>query len=79
MVDAADPDHEQQMAAVERILQDLGSGETPRLLVCNKIDRLAEEDRQRLLSAREGVAVSAREPGSLGPLLRAIENALFLN
>jgi GTP-binding protein HflX len=79
LVDAADPAHEQQAAAVERILQDMELGETPRQLVWNKIDRLAEEDRQRLLSAREGVAISAREPGSLGPLLRAIENALFLN
>jgi GTPase len=79
LVDAADPAHEQQTAAVERILQDMELGETPRLLVWNKIDRLAPEDRQRLLSAREGVAVSARDPGSLGPLLQAIENALFLN
>ena len=79
LVDAADPAHEQQTAAVERILQDMELGETPRLLVWNKIDRLTEEDRQRLLSAREGVAISARDPGSLGPLLRAIENALCLN
>jgi GTP-binding protein HflX len=79
LVDAADPAHEQQAAAVERILNDMELGETPRLLVWNKIDRLAPEDRQRLLSAREGIAVSARDPGSLGPLLRAVENALFLN
>ena len=81
LVDAADPAHEQQAAAVERILQDLGLGETPRLLVLNKIDRLrrggpAAAARRR----REGIAVSARDPGSLGPLLRRpIENALFLN
>jgi GTP-binding protein HflX len=79
LVDAADPAHEQQAAAVERILNDMELGETPRLLVWNKIDRLAPEDRQRLLSAREGIAVSARDPGSLGPLLRVVENALFLN
>ena len=77
LVDAADPAQEQQIAAVERILQDMELGETPRLLVWNKIDRLAEEDRQRLLADRKAVAISASEPGSTGPLLTAIEDAIF--
>ena len=38
VVDAADPAREQQIAAVETILADLGLAETPRLLVMNKID-----------------------------------------
>jgi GTP-binding protein HflX len=78
VVDAADPAHEHQIAAVERILQEMELGQTPRRLVWNKIDRLPEPDRQRLLSERDSVAISARDPGSLGPLLRAIETALFL-
>src|SRR4029077_3964338 len=36
VIDAADPDREQQTAAVDRILGDLGLAETPRLVVMNK-------------------------------------------
>src|SRR4030095_14094173 len=48
VVDAAHPDHEQQMEAVERILGELGLAETPRLLVYNKVDLLSLADQQRL-------------------------------
>ena len=61
LVDAADPDHEQQIAAVERILQDLGLGETPRLLVLNKIDLLADR----------GPAAAAGRPAKAWPSRRA--------
>jgi GTPase len=77
LVDAADPAHEQQIAAVERILQDMSLGETPRLLVWNKIDRLPPEERQRLLEASDNIGISAREGGTLGPLLAKAERALF--
>jgi GTP-binding protein HflX len=40
LVDAADPDHENQIAAVEKILTDLGLAETPRIMVMNKLDLL---------------------------------------
>ena len=53
VVDAADPDNEQQIAAVERILTDLGLAETPRLLVMNKVD---------LLTGRGGSRSRGRPP-----------------
>src|SRR4029079_3256132 len=43
VVDAADPANEQQMAAVETILADLGLAETRRILVMNKVDMLPDE------------------------------------
>jgi GTP-binding protein HflX len=79
VVDAADPAREQQTAAVEVILADLSLAETPRILVMNKIDLVAPEERP--LVAREGgrrptVAISAQDAASTGPLLAAIEAAL---
>ena len=77
VVDAADPDHEDQMAAVERILGDLGLGETPRLLVYNKVDLLPAEDRARLAADPRLVTVSAREAATTRPLLAQIEDRLW--
>ncbi|HEY2903145.1 MAG TPA: GTPase HflX, partial [Polyangia bacterium] len=73
VVDAADPDNEQQIAAVERILTDLGLAETPRLLVMNKIDRL--EPGAPLPAP--GIPAAAVDRATLGPLLAAIEFALW--
>jgi len=80
VVDAADPDHEEQMAAVDRILGDLGLAETPRLIVMNKIDLLSAEEREVALPsyAQSGaIAVAARERHTTAPLLAAIELALW--
>jgi GTP-binding protein HflX len=74
VVDAADPDNEQQIAAVERILTDLGLAETPRLLVMNKVDLL---DRSGAPVALPGIPVAAVDRATLPPLLAAIELALW--
>ena len=79
VVDAADPAHEQQIAAVETILADLGLAETPRLLVLNKIDLLLPEDRPRVGQARgdlPAVAISAQDGATTAPLLEAMEAVL---
>ena len=77
LVDAADPDHEQQIAAVERILHELGLGETTRLLVMNKVDLLPEEDRQRLRHDPRVVTVAGQDPATTAPLLHAVEAGLW--
>jgi GTP-binding protein HflX len=80
VVDAADPDHEQQIAAVENILTGLGLAETPRLLVMNKMDLVPLEDRPALLAHDGGlptVGISAQDAASTAPLLTAIELALW--
>ncbi len=43
VIDASDPDHRQHRQAVEQVLQEIGAGDRPRLLVYNKIDRLGSE------------------------------------
>jgi GTP-binding protein HflX len=86
VVDAADPAREQQTAAVEAILTDLGLAETPRLVVLNKMDLVPEEERDALVRAArvEGgrpdipvVAISAQDAVTTTPLLAAIEDALW--
>ncbi|MEE9383589.1 MAG: GTPase HflX [Nannocystaceae bacterium] len=42
LVDASDPDAEQQVATVEAILEELGASGVPRVMVYNKCDRLVD-------------------------------------
>jgi GTP-binding protein HflX len=43
VVDSASPAHDDQMAEVERVLEEIGAGEVPRLVVFNKIDASRRE------------------------------------
>jgi GTP-binding protein HflX len=80
VVDAAVPEDElhQMMAAVDEVLDEIGAGETPRLLVLNKLDLLGDE-RRRELSFRlpDAVQVSGATGEGLDDLREAIE-ARFL-
>ena len=42
VVDAANPHHPEQMAEVQRVLDEIGAGAVPQMLVFNKIDALAQ-------------------------------------
>jgi GTP-binding protein HflX len=78
VVDASDPDREQQIRAVERILSDLGLAEKPRVLVWNKADQLSDEEAEHLAAHAEGgFVVSALSRETFGPLLLAIERVLW--
>jgi GTP-binding protein HflX len=62
--------------AVDAVLEEIGAGEKPRLLVLNKADLLSEEDRQEVALAHRGaVLVSAREGTGLKELRERIELA----
>jgi len=41
VVDSASPDRDQQMAAVDEVLQSIGAGDVPQIVVWNKIDASA--------------------------------------
>jgi GTP-binding protein HflX len=75
VVDASHPDAQLQVRAVEGVLDRIGAGETPRLLVLNKCDRLADPLDLRVLAAgREtAVAVSARTGEGIDRLAAAVE------
>jgi GTP-binding protein HflX len=57
MADAADPEFPAQLAEVERVLDDLGAGGRPRLLVFNKIDRVTGDE--------DVMGLAVRYPGAL--------------
>ena len=73
VVDASEEDHERagSIAAVESVLEELGAGEQPRLLVFNKIDVLSDEERRSLLVGRPDVVGISAETGEGIDELRA--------
>jgi GTP-binding protein HflX len=77
VVDAADPDRDQQIRAVDGILADLGLADKPRVLVWNKADKLAANEAEHLANPGGGFVVSALDRATFGPLLLAIERVLW--
>ena len=64
------------MKAVDDVLEEIGAGEKPRLLVLNKADLLDEEERREVeLSHPEAVLVSALAGEGLEELRERIEAA----
>jgi len=62
--------------AVDEVLEEIGAGEKPRLLVFNKIDLLSEEQRRETeLDHPEAVLVSAQDGEGLDALSERIEAA----
>jgi len=61
VVDGSAPERERDgaIAAVDAVLEGIGAGERPRLLVFNKLDLLDDEGRRDLLVGRDAVGVSA--------------------
>ena len=81
VIDVADPDVEQHLTVVEGILTELEAAEKPRILVLNKLDRVAGEpdpsviakfNQVRGRSADRMVAISALTGAGLSDLLNAI-------
>ena len=77
VVDAADPDRDAHIIAVEKILGDLALAETPRLLVYNKTDRLLPEEKSILEAGGRTLVISALDRPTILPLLAAMEHALW--
>jgi GTP-binding protein HflX len=62
LVDASEPEHRRResIAAVDSVLEEIGAGTAPRLLVFNKIDLLdAAEARELTIREPEAIAISA--------------------
>jgi GTP-binding protein HflX len=75
LVDSSNPRWQQQLESVERILNELGHADIPRIVAFNKSDLLSPADLESLLRQsaqngnREVVAVSALKAATLRPLL----------
>lgn len=85
VVDASNPDFPEQMAQVERVLQEIGAADIPQILVFNKLDALPEERRPSVLVDQYEVGgqllsrlfVSARSGEGLDDLRRALAARLL--
>src|SRR5580704_6342291 len=82
VTDVSNPQHAEQDAEVKKVLTDLGVSDRPRLLVCNKIDRLSERELEDLRASNQNgakngkVLVSALKGIGLDELLRRMDGAV---
>jgi GTP-binding protein HflX len=78
VVDASEPEERRfaDIRAVDSVLEEIGAGEMPRLLVLNKADLLGEEERREaLLAHRDATLVSALVDEGLDELRERVEQA----
>ncbi len=78
VVDASEPEQRRllDMAAVDAVLEEIGAGEKPRLLILNKADLLDRAEREEVrLAHRDAVLVSAAAGEGLEELRERIETA----
>jgi GTPase len=76
VVDAADPVFRSQMQVTREVLDEIGAGDVPWLLLLNKIDKVIPAGRDRL--AKEfpaALLVSAKDPADVGRVREAIVGA----
>lgn len=75
--DAGHPRVDQQIRAVDAVLEEIGASDIPRLLVLNKIDTIDQQTVQRLLRRNgEAVAVSARTGEGIDELVESVSRRL---
>jgi GTP-binding protein HflX len=78
VVDASDPGFGRQLAVTEKVLDEIGAQDVPRLLVFNKIDRAGDAavqaEREAALRAQYPgcIVMSARRQGDVAKLREAI-------
>lgn len=73
IVDAADPVFRAQMQVTREVLDEIGAGDVPWILVLNKIDKVAPADREALLKEfPAALLVSAKDPADVTRVRDAI-------
>jgi GTPase len=78
VVDASESEERRQLdiGAVDEVLEEIGAGEKPRLLILNKADLLDEQERREAALAHPGaVLVSAADGWGLDELRQRVETA----
>jgi GTP-binding protein HflX len=80
VIDAANPERERQMAAVRRVLEEVGASDVPLIEVYNKIDEISFEEQRRLRNADPAAAlISARTGEGVDELLQMVASRVALD
>jgi GTP-binding protein HflX len=79
VIDAASSERERHMAAVSRVLEEVGAMNVPRIDVYNKIDLLSRDERRRLTDDRSAVLISASTGEGCDELLAIVAARLSLD
>ena len=80
VIDGASPDRERHIAAVRRVLDEVGAADVAVLDVYNKVDLLSADEQRRLQAADPAAAlISARTEDGLAELLQMIASRLALD
>src|SRR5579871_2389084 len=74
VIDASDPAHPRQMEATESVLNEIGAGELPRLLLFNKADRVTDGESLAALAAGhpDALMVSAKRTEDVSRVRNAV-------
>jgi GTP-binding protein HflX len=77
VVDASDPDRDQQIETTQQVLEELGLQHVPRIVVFNKADLLTPGEGLRIVRGhRDAVALSAKSRETTRDLLKMISDLL---
>ncbi len=77
VADISSPSLEEHIRTVEKILERLNLHLIPRILVLNKADLLPEDQVKNIEKRLGGIAISAKDPETLPPLIEQIRAFLF--
>jgi GTP-binding protein HflX len=80
VIDAGAPERERQIAAVRRVLEEVGAAEVPVLDVYNKVDTLTADERRRIADRDPAAAlISARTGEGIDELVQMLASRLALD
>ncbi len=80
VIDAASADRERHIAAVRRVLEEVGAAEVPTIEVYNKCDRISPDERRRIQDGDPAaLCVSALTGSGVDALLDAVSSRLALD
>jgi GTP-binding protein HflX len=80
VIDAANPERERHMAAVTRVLEEVGAHLVPRIEVYNKVDQLSADERRRVQEADpSALLISAATGQGCADLLESVASRLALD
>jgi GTP-binding protein HflX len=76
VIDGSAPDPDENIAAVNRVLAEIGAADVPQLLVANKLDIDGDGCKRLLVDHPGSVAISARTGEGIDDLLRTVGDRL---